>query len=152
MQIRAVSDAAVPEAAVPGDRPAAPSRVGGMDMTLITRATGGVLVLVGLVAYVGSGAASLTALIPAVLGLVVLGLGVAAGRERLHRHMIHAALVVALLGLLASLPRAVGAGEVLGGGDVERPLAALASLAVVIVCVVYLALGIRSFVAARRAT
>lgn len=121
-----------------------------MSMPAITRATGGVLVVIGVVGYVVSGAASVTALIPAALGLIVLGLGVAAGRESLRRHMIHAALAVSLLGLLASLPRALNAGAVLTGGDVERPIAALASLAVVIVTAAYVVVGVRSFIAARR--
>lgn len=121
-----------------------------MSMTALTRTTGAALILIGVVGYVVSGGASLTALIPAVLGVVILGLGLAASRERLHRHMIHAALAVALLGLLGSLQRALGAGTVLTGGDVERPVAALASLAVVVVCAVYVAVGVRSFIAARR--
>lgn len=121
-----------------------------MSMTAVTRTTGVVLIVIGLVGYLASGAASVTALIPAALGVVVLGLGMAAAREGLHRHMIHAALVVALLGLVASLPRALNAGAVMTGGDVERPIAALASLAVVVVCAVYVGLGVRSFVTARR--
>lgn len=121
-----------------------------MSMTAVTRATGAALIVIGVVAYAASGGASITALLPALLGVVVLGLGVAAARERLRRHMIHAALGVALLGLFGSLQRAFGVGTMLTGGDAERPIAALASLAVVVVCGVYVALGVRSFIAARR--
>lgn len=123
-----------------------------MSIVSATRVTGATLIAIGIVGYIASGAASITALIPAVLGAVVLGLGVAAARNGLQRHAIHAALVVALLGLIASVPRALNAGAVLTGGDVERPIAALASLAVVVVCAIYIALGVRSFVAARRTT
>lgn len=122
-----------------------------MSMTSVTRATGLALIAIGIAAYVGSGAASLTALLPAGLGFVVLLLGTLARRESLHRHAIHAALAVALLGALGALPRALAAGEVLTGGDVERPLAAVASLLTVLVCAVYIGLGVRSFIAARRA-
>jgi hypothetical protein len=38
-----------------------------------------------------------------VLGLVILALGALASREALHRHMIHGALGVALLGLIGSM-------------------------------------------------
>lgn len=121
-----------------------------MSMTAVTRLTGAVLILIGVIAYLVSDAASITALIPALLGLILLGMGMAAARDAWHRHAIHAALAVALLGLLASLPRALASWTVVTGGDVERPVAALASLAVVVVCAVYVALGARSFVAARR--
>lgn len=114
-------------------------------MTTVTRATGAVLIVVGVVAYVATGAASVTALAPAVLGLPILVLGLVAGRESLHRHVIHAALVVALLGVLASLPMVV---DLLGG---EVGGAEVTSAAMALVCAVYVGLGVRSFVAARRA-
>lgn len=117
-------------------------------MTAVTRTVGAALIAIGVIAYVVSDAASWTALLPAMLGLVVLVLGLAAGREPLHRHAIHAALVVALLGLLGSLQRAL---PLLTGGDPDRPVAAWASLATVVVTLVYLVLGVRSFVSARRA-
>lgn len=114
-------------------------------MTNVTRATGAVLIVVGVVAYVATGAASVTALAPAVLGLPILLLGLLAGRESLHRHAIHAALVVALLGVLAGLPMVIDllTGEV-GAAEVTAAVMALVSAA-------YVALGVRSFVAARRA-
>lgn len=121
-----------------------------LSMATVTRATGFTLIAVGIAAYVASGAASLTALLPAALGLVILVLGLLAGREALRRHAIHGALAVAVLGALGAVPRALAAGDVLTGGDVERPLAAIASLLTVIVCAVYVALGVRSFIAARR--
>ena len=114
-------------------------------MTTRTRATGAALVLLGVVAYVATGAASVTALAPAVLGLPILVLGLLAGREAWHRHAIHAALVLALLGVLASVPMVIDlvAGEV-GGAEVTSAVMA-------VVCAAYVALGVRSFVAARRA-
>lgn len=121
-----------------------------MSMPAVTRATGAVLIGVGVLGYLFSGAASVTALLPAVLGLIVLALGLAARREQLRKHAVHAALVVAVLGLLGSLPRVGGVFTLLGGGSVERPIAAVASLATVVVCAVFIALGVRSFIAARR--
>ena len=119
-------------------------------MTTITRAIGAVLIAVGLVAYLGTGAESVTAAAPAALGLLLLVFGVLAGREHLHQHMIHAALVVALLGLVASAMPLAELPALLGGGEVERPAAVLASTAMALLCLVYLVLGIRSFAAARR--
>ncbi len=119
-------------------------------MTTITRVIGAVLIALGLAAYLGTGAESATAAAPAVPGLLLLVFGLLAGREHLHRHMIHAALVVALLGLLASAMPLAELPALLGDGEVERPVAVLASAAMALLCLVYLLLGVRSFVAARR--
>ncbi len=119
-------------------------------MTTITRVIGAVLIALGLGAYLGTGAEHATAAAPAVPGLLLLVFGVLAGREHLHRHMIHAALVVALLGLLASAMPLAELPALLGGGEVERPVAVLASATMALLCLIYLVLGIRSFVAARR--
>ena len=117
-------------------------------MTTVTRAVGALLVVVGVGAYVATEASSVTALLPAALGAVVLALGLLAGRDSLHRHAIHAALVVALLGALGTVPQAL---PLVTGGEVDRPAAAWASLITALVCLVYIGLGVRSFVAARRA-
>jgi hypothetical protein len=123
------------------------------SMVLLTRVTGGVLVVVGLVGYVATAAASVTALLPTVLGLPILGLGLWAGNEERRRTAIHAALVVALLGLLGTLMNVVELPAVLTGGEVERPTAVIVSSITALVCAVYLGIGIRSFIAARgRAT
>lgn len=116
-------------------------------MTTVTRTVGAVLIALGVLAYVATGFASPTALVRAVLGLMILVLGMLASREALHRHMIHAALVVALLGLIGSIPAAA---ELLTGA--ERMVASIVSLVTALVCAGYLVMGIRSFVAARRAT
>lgn len=120
-------------------------------MVLITRSIGAVLILVGLAAYLGTGMESVTALAPAVLGVLLLVLGLLAGREHLHRHMIHAALVLALFGLLASAMPLMDL-PALFAGEAERPGAVLASAAMALLCLVYLVLGVRSFKAARAGT
>jgi uncharacterized membrane protein len=113
-------------------------------MTKVTQLVGATLVAVGVVAYVATGFASVTALLPSVLGLVIGVLGTVAARIDAGQHAIHAALVVALLGLLGSL-------QPLGGLADAEP-AAITSLVAVVVLTVYLALGVRSFVSARRAS
>lgn len=116
-------------------------------MIAVTRGVGAVLVAVGLVAYAVSGADSLTALLPSLLGVLILGLGLLAARPAYHRHAIHAALAVALLGFLGTLPRAL---PLLAGDELERPTAAWASLVTAVVTLVYVVLGVRSFVQARK--
>lgn len=72
------------------------------------------LVALGIVGFIGSGAESLTALIPSVIGLVLAGLGLAGQREGRRALTMHIAVAVALIGFLGSalglaeLPAGVG--------------------------------------------
>ncbi len=119
-------------------------------MPRLTTITGALLVLTGVVAYIVTSASSVTALIPAFVGGLLLICAALASREPLRRHAIHAALVVALLGALGSLMNVAKIGQLLAG-TAERPAAIIVSVILFVVCAVYVALGVRSFVAARRA-
>ena len=76
-------------------------------------------------------------------------LGLLGGKENLRKHVMHAALLIGLLALLgtarslAKLPAAFD-------GTAQRPEAVYAQAATAILSVVYLAVGVRSFIAARR--
>ncbi|GAA3712039.1 hypothetical protein GCM10022204_33620 [Microlunatus aurantiacus] len=118
-------------------------------MPRLTTITGALLVLTGVVAFIVTSASSVTALIPAFVGGLLLICAALAGREALRRHAIHAALVVALLGALGSLMNVAKIGQ-LFAGTAERPAAIIVSVILFVVCVVYVAIGVRSFIAARR--
>lgn len=118
-------------------------------MTTITLAVGAVLTVLGIAGYALSGAASLTALIPSLVGVLILACGVLARQERLRKHATHAALAIALLGALGSLMNVVKIGQVFAG-TAERPAAIIVSTIMFVVLVAYIGLGVRSFVAARR--
>jgi len=120
------------------------------DMVLLTRLTGAVLIVIGVVGYAITAGASFTALLPAVLGLPILGLGVWAGDQARRRTAIHVALGFALLGFLGTLMNVVQLPAVLSGGEVARPTAVVVSSITALVCAIYLALGVRSFLSARR--
>ncbi len=120
-------------------------------MTLTTLTTGALLAAIGVAAYVLSEGRTVTALIPAFVGAPILVLGIVALAERARRHAIHGALVLALLGLIGSAPGLVKAVAWLAGTAPERPLAVQVQTAMAVVCIAYVALGIRSFIAARRA-
>jgi preprotein translocase subunit Sss1 len=120
------------------------------DMVLTTRVTGAVLIVIGVIGYAITGGASLTALLPSVLGVPVLGLGLWAGDEARRRTAIHAALVLALLGFLGTLMNVVQLPAVLSGAEVARPQAVVVSSITALVCAIYLGFGVRSFMAARR--
>lgn len=107
-----------------------------------------VYILIGLVGFFLTGAA--TALIPAAIGAVLLVLGLLGGNEKLRMHVMHAALVIGLLALLGtarSLFKLPAAFE----GTAERPGAVYAQAATAVLSLLYLGLGVRSFIQARRA-
>lgn len=120
-------------------------------MPVLTLWTGGVLTVAGVVAYVITSAASVTALIPAFVGVALIIAAVVAMRwDGARMHAIHAALVVALLAALGSLRNVAAIGDAIDG-SAERPAAIWVSLIMFVVLVAYLVAGIRSFIAARRA-
>jgi len=112
---------------------------------------GSALVLLGLGGFLATGARAATALIPLFLGVPVVILGGVAlkGSERARRHSMHAAVLLALLGFLGSAPGLIGIARLLGGGDVKRPAAAVMQGAMALICLVFIVLGVRSFLIAR---
>ena len=108
-------------------------------------------IAIGLAGFFLTGAAHKTALIPVAIGAVLLVLGLLAGsKENLRMHLMHAALLV---GLLAFLGTAKGLTKLPAAfaGTAERPAAVYAQAATAILSLVFLGVGVRSFIAARRA-
>ncbi len=92
----------------------------------------------------------MTALIPAVLGLILLALGlVAKSKENLRKHVMHAAVLVGLLGFLATISSFLKIGALLGG-TAERPLAVISQVITSLICLAFVALSVKSFIDARR--
>lgn len=108
---------------------------------------GAALIALGVVAYLASGLASWTALIPAILGAILLVCGLIALKSP--RVGVHIALVIALLGVAGTFMNVLQLGE-LFAGNAERPLAVIASSITFVLLIVYIVLGVRSFIAARR--
>lgn len=109
------------------------------------------LMALGIVGYIGSGAESFTALIPAVLGLVLVVLGVVGAQESRRMMAMHIAVLVAVIGIFGSVGGLTSLPDLLSGNDLERPWAVGVQSIMAIVLVVYVAIGVRSFIAARRA-
>lgn len=119
-------------------------------MTAWTMGTGGVLAVLGVATYLATDRSSLTALIPTGIGVLLIGCGVLARSDAMHRHAIHAALAVALLGALGSLMNVVRLPALIDG-TAERPGAVIESTLMFAILAAYLVVGVRFFVAARRA-
>lgn len=119
-------------------------------MASFTIRIGALLVVFGAAGYVLTGATSLTALIPAAVGVVLALLGLLGQRSVAMRpHAMHAAMLVALIGLAGSIGGLVALPSALGAGALRPAIVMRASMALLLV--VYLVIGVRSFIAARRA-
>lgn len=119
-------------------------------MVALTLAIGSLLTATGVIAWIATSMSSVTALIPAFVGVLLLVAGLIARRgEAVRRHAMHAAMAVALLGALGSLMNVAKIGS-LFDGTAERPVAIIVSLIMFVALVVYLVFGIRSFVQARK--
>lgn len=115
-------------------------------MPRLTVGTGLLLIALGAVAYFATGRSSLTALIPAAFGVVLLVLGGLASREPIRKHAMHVASIVGLLGLLGALQRPVRAAV---AGELDLSAAVTTQLLMALVCGCYFAICVRSFVQAR---
>lgn len=124
-------------------------------MPAITILIGVMLILTGLGGYGwgvveaqrSGGYASWTALIPAIIGLIITILGGIATEEKYRKHAMHGAVLIALLGLLAVLGRLVPA---LAGGDLKVGAAVASQAITAVLCFALVAFGVNSFIQARR--
>ena len=112
-----------------------------------TRLFGLILIVLGVASYTMTGRTSLTAMIPAFFGAVLVICALVARKESARKHAMHAAVAVGLLGALAALARGVPAAL---AGDAARP-AVMSQLAMGVLLLIYVALGVQSFIAARKA-
>lgn len=107
------------------------------------------LIIIGLAGYVyGMSAehASPTALIPAAFGLVLAILGfVARAKDNLRKHVMHAAVLIALIGFIAALGSLFRNGfpSSFGPGPISQ-------ISMALVCLVFIILAVKSFIDARR--
>ena len=116
-------------------------------MPATTRLFGLLLIVLGIASYLTTGRTSVTALIPAFVGAVFVVLALVARNPAARKHVMHAAVALALLGALGTLGRIIPA---VRDGNTTRP-AVLAQIAMTVLLLVYVALGVRSFIEARRA-
>jgi hypothetical protein len=117
-------------------------------MTLTSIYCGGLLIIIAIAGYLygtSVGQASLTALIPAAFGLALISLGVAGkAREGLRKHMMHVAVLIALVGCI------IPAVRLMRMSGFTFNAAVIAQLSMSLVCLAFVVLSVRSFINARR--
>jgi 4-amino-4-deoxy-L-arabinose transferase-like glycosyltransferase len=106
---------------------------------------GVLLIALGFGDYYGASEPSWTVVIPAVLGLTILCLGVAALLKRSwRRSAMHAAVIVGLVGFVATMHALYDLGKVILQ---DPPLLAKSTMA--LLCGVFVILSVKSFLTAR---
>ena len=121
-----------------------------MNMPKLTVAFGLILVVLGLIGYLATGMVSITALIPAFFGLVLVLLGVLAGKESRRKLMMHIAVVIGVLGIAGTFGGLMKVPAYFSGQELARPEAVLAQGVMCLLSIVYVVMCIKSFVDARR--
>ena len=115
-------------------------------MSKITIAVGAFLIILGLIGYLGTGMVSWTALIPAFFGLPLTILGALALQEAWRKHVMHAAVVVGLVGFLGGAFSFMR--PLLSGGEM-KPMAATMQALMALTCAAFVGLCVKSFIDAR---
>lgn len=106
---------------------------------------GSLLIILGVGGYILSGMVSMTALIPAMFGLIFVVLGRLAAKENLKKHMMHAS---AALALVLIFPTIGAIPELLDG---ETSAAVIIRSITAAAALIFLVLCIKSFIDARKA-
>ncbi len=123
-----------------------------MNLPVITIAYGALLIILGVTGYFMSGMVSVTALIPAFLGIIILVCGVLANKESRRKLFMHIALVFGLLGFLGTATALPSLITLIGGEEVALPGAIIGKSVTAILSLIFLLIGVKSFIDARRNT
>ena len=107
------------------------------------------LIVLGLIAYFGTGGDSPTALIPAYFGIVLAVLGLWARNVARRKLAMHIAVVIGVLGFLGSVRGLLQVGNLLAGEAVERQNAVIAQSVMAVLMGIFVVLCVKSFINAR---
>jgi hypothetical protein len=111
---------------------------------------GVILMILGVGGYFATGMQSWTALIPALFGVVLLILGFVAREPSRRKHAMHAAAALGVLGFAGAFPGVIKAVKWMGGAEPARPAAVVSQVIMAVLMLVFVAMCVRSFIAARR--
>lgn len=122
-------------------------------MAKLTLVTALILIVLGVAVFIATGSYAPTALIPAYFGILLGILGLLARSDNSKRRMLfmHIAVTVGLIGVI--FPGWRGGSDFIAsahGTLVPHPAAMKEELAMAAICLVFVLLCVRSFIAARR--
>ncbi|KAB2638916.1 MAG: hypothetical protein DVB30_05400 [Verrucomicrobia bacterium] len=118
-------------------------------MIPVTLVIGLLLNVVGLVGFFGTGGIHYTALIPCALGVSLILCAIFARNPKIHMHVMHVAVLIGLLGFAATVSAFSKLLIVLKYPAAENGSAAIAKMATALLCGLFVARCIQSFVEAR---
>ena len=121
-------------------------------MARLTIALGVLLLLVGAAGFVATGSSHPTALIPAAAGLLFCLFGALAGSHNPKKRMLwmHLAVTLGLLMFLGTLKADIDVFRLAHGAVLAHPIAVEEKAATSLLCLLFVLLCVRSFIAARR--
>lgn len=121
-------------------------------MAKLTIVFGLLLIAVGVTGYVVTGSAHPTALIPSGAGVLFVLFGVLANSEDAKKRMLwmHIAVTLALLLFLGTIPADIDVIRLSRGAQFPHPVAVVEKATMSLLCLLFVLLSVRSFIAARR--
>jgi hypothetical protein len=119
-------------------------------MSSTTIVFGFAYLILGISGFVLTGSVHKTALIPCVFGLLFLVFGLLGRKESLRKHVMHIAVLIALLAFLGTA-RALSHLPELFNGTAEKPASIITQSLNAGFSILYIILAVRSFIQARRA-
>jgi hypothetical protein len=122
-------------------------------MAKVTLVFAVLFIALGLVGFVATGSQHPTALIPAALGLLlgIFGAVALSPDPKRRKLFMHINVTLGLLGFLGTVMGLIQWFQMLGGAAVKNPPATESKAAMALLCLVYVILCVRSFIAARKA-
>jgi len=107
-------------------------------------------ILLGLGGFILTGSTHKTALIPCAFGILFVLFGLLAFKDKLRKHVMHVAVLIALLAFLGTA-RALTHLPELFNGTAEKPASIITQSLNAAFSILYIILAVRSFIQARRA-
>jgi hypothetical protein len=125
----------------------------GTILAKLTIVFGVLLIAIGIWGFVATGSSHPTALIPAYSGILFIVFGVLANSENPKKRMLwmHIAVTIALLLFLGTIPADIDVIRMSRGTEFPHPIAVLEKSGMSLLCLLFVTLCVRSFIAARKA-
>jgi multisubunit Na+/H+ antiporter MnhF subunit len=120
-------------------------------MPTTTIVTGVLLIVLGLVGFVGTGSEHPTALIPAGFGIALAICGFLAKAPERKKLFMHIAVTLGLLGFLGTVMGVVKVVRMAAGETIPRPEAAESQAVMAFITLIFVAICVNSFIKARKA-